>query len=242
MAMYGALQWKSDVDRLYLKKKEGGRVLISVESCVREEENSLGFYVANSEEYLIKGVAAAETINTEDTVTSGEFRKQKAQELKQNCHEKKMYGQFIREMPKKVDKDKSWQWLSKSDLKIRTEAMLCAAQEQTVRTSYVKHHIDKTSESPLCKLCGKKGENVQHLVSGCEKIDQREYKKRDDNVAKKVYWDLCQKSGLENMETWYKHIPKGAVENEEVKVLWDINVQCDNVIGEEMAAMKTART
>ena len=44
------------------------------------------------------------------------------------------------------------------------------------------------------------------------------------------------------METWYKHISKGAVENEEVKVLWDINVQCDNAIGEEMAAMKTART
>ena len=109
MTIDGALQRKSDVDRLYIKKKEGDRVLISVESCVREEENSLGFYVANSEETLIKGVAAAETINTEDTVTSGEFKKQKAQELKQNCHEKKMYGQFIREMPKKVDKYKSWQ-------------------------------------------------------------------------------------------------------------------------------------
>ena len=28
---------------------------MSVECCVREEENSLGFYVANSEENLIKG-------------------------------------------------------------------------------------------------------------------------------------------------------------------------------------------
>ena len=32
------------------------------------------------------------------------------------------------------------------------------------------------------------------------------------------------------MERWYEHVPKGAIENEEVKVLWDINVQCDNVI------------
>ena len=32
------------------------------------------------------------------------------------------------------------------------------------------------------------------------------------------------------MEKWYEHIPEGVVENEEVKVLWDINVQCDNVI------------
>ena len=53
------------------------------DECVREEENSLGFYVVNFEENLIKGVAPTETIHTKDNVTSGEFKKQKAQELKQ---------------------------------------------------------------------------------------------------------------------------------------------------------------
>ena len=89
-------------------------------------------------------------------------------------------------MPGKVDKDKTWQWLSKSDLKIGTEALLYAAQEQTIRTNYVKHLIDKTSE----RLCGKKGEKVQHLVRGCEKLGRKEYKRRHNNVAKKVHWDL----------------------------------------------------
>ena len=42
--------------------------------CVREEENSLGFYVAHSEENLIKGVYAADTINAEDTVTSRKLK------------------------------------------------------------------------------------------------------------------------------------------------------------------------
>ena len=51
-----------------------------VERCVREKKNSFRLYVANSEGNLIKGVAA-ETINTEDTVTSGKFKKQKVQEL-----------------------------------------------------------------------------------------------------------------------------------------------------------------
>ena len=69
MTMYGALHPKSDVDRLYIKRKEGGRGLMSVEHCVREEENSLGFYVVNSEENLIRGVSAAETFNTEDVIT-----------------------------------------------------------------------------------------------------------------------------------------------------------------------------
>ena len=85
--MYGRLQLKSDMDRLYIKGKEGGRVLKSVERCVKEEQNSLSFFVASAEKNLIKGVAAAEIINTEDTVRSGEFKKQKAQEHKQNWPE-----------------------------------------------------------------------------------------------------------------------------------------------------------
>ena len=79
MAMYGALHPRSDVGRLHIKRKEGFRGLMSVELCVREEENSLVFYVAKSEVNLIKGV---ETINTGDTVTIGEFKKLKAQQLK----------------------------------------------------------------------------------------------------------------------------------------------------------------
>ena len=67
----------------------------------------------------------------------------------------------------KVYKDKTWQWSSKSDMKIGTEALLCAAQEQAITTNYIKHHISETSESPLCRLCEKKGESVQPLVSGC---------------------------------------------------------------------------
>ena len=54
--------------------------------------------------------------------------------------------------------------------------------------------------------------------------------RRHDTVAKKIHWDLCKKNGLEHTERWYEHVPEGAIENEEVKVLWDINIQCDNVI------------
>ena len=96
-----------------------------------------------------------------------------------------MLGQFVREMPEKVDKDKTWQWLFKSDLKIGAEALLFATQEQAIRKNYESHYIDKTSEGPLCRLCQKKSESVQHLVSGCEKLAQKEYKRRHKNAAKK---------------------------------------------------------
>ena len=59
---------------------------------------------------------------------------------------------------------------------------------------------------------------------------QKEYKRRHDNVAKKVHWDLYKKNRLEHTKKWNEHVPEGAVQNEEVKVLWDISVKCDNVV------------
>ena len=39
-----------------------------------------------------------------------------------------------------------------------------------------------------------------------------------------------QKEQVRHSEKWYEHTPEGAVEYEEIKVLWDINIQCDNLI------------
>ena len=80
-----------------------------MKQCIREEENSLGFYVTNSEENLIKGISADETIDMRETITSAEFKKQKAKELKEKCVRKQMHVKLIREMAEKVDKEKTWQ-------------------------------------------------------------------------------------------------------------------------------------
>ena len=75
-----------------------------------------------------------------------------------------------------------------------------------------------------------KGETVQHITSGCKKLTQKEYKRRHGNVVKKVHWDIYKKNRLEHSEKWYEYAPEGAVENEEIKALRDINIQCDNLI------------
>ena len=44
----------------------------------------------------------------------------------------KMYDQFLREMPETVDKDKTWEWTRKSDLKVETEVpYFCSSRTGT---------------------------------------------------------------------------------------------------------------
>ena len=57
---------------------------------------------------LLLGVSVAETINTRETITSVEFKKQKAKELKEKWNEKRMHGLFIRETTEKVNKKIKW--------------------------------------------------------------------------------------------------------------------------------------
>ena len=52
--IYGASHPKSDVDRLYIPRKEGGRGLISTEDCVELSIRGLEVYVHRSEERLIQ--------------------------------------------------------------------------------------------------------------------------------------------------------------------------------------------
>ena len=230
LTMYGAMHPKGDVDRLYIKRKEGGRGLSSVEYAVRGEENSLSHYALHPEEKLLRGVCETGTIKTDGTANTKDFQKQRDEERKDKFLEKKMHGPFSREIPEKVDKEKSWYWLARGDVYVEIEALLCAAQEQALRTNYIKHHIDKSIDNPMCRMCGKCIESVQHTVSGCEKLAQKEYKRRDDKVAKKIYWGLCRKLDLEHHEKWYDHIPEGAIENDKIIPLWDVNIQCNNVI------------
>ena len=50
LAMNGCLHTRSNVARLYLPRKEGGRRLIGVEECLKEECKSLHSYLRNSTE------------------------------------------------------------------------------------------------------------------------------------------------------------------------------------------------
>ena len=82
---------------------------MSVQQRVTEEENSVGCYSASPQENLIRGVAAAQTINTEDVVAN--IIQKIAQQLKQNWNEQflsEQSEQFVSEMPERFGDNKTW--------------------------------------------------------------------------------------------------------------------------------------
>ena len=48
-----------------------------------------------------------------------------------------------------------------------------------------------------------------------------------------VDWKLCEKFNLEKSEKWYLHNLQTVGENVYHKLIWDMNIQCDNVIVEK---------
>ena len=60
--------------------------------------------------------------------------------------------------------------MKKGYLKKETEGLIMAAQDQPLRTRWVKHYIDRTADSPECIICGKMDENVSHVVSACNEL------------------------------------------------------------------------
>ena len=64
------------------------------------------------------------------------------------------------------------------------------------------------------------------------KLAQREYKRRHDNVVRMVNWKLFENFNFEKSEKWYLQNPQIVTENVNQILIWDMNIQCDNVIAE----------
>ena len=154
MTKYKMLHPKRDVARLYVPRNKGEMGLISCEGCTKGEEKTLGWYVTQSNEPMLKVKIMEATIKSKETVRPEEFKRMQINTREQAWKEKRMHGQ--REMDENIYKDKTWGWLKNDDLKACIEVLICAAQDQALRTNYVKQYIDYTMESPLCRLCGDK--------------------------------------------------------------------------------------
>ena len=138
-------------------------------------------------------------------------------------------GRFKR-LINNISHQKTWTWLRKGNLKRETESLLIAAQDNAIRTNHIKARIDKTQQNTKCRLCGDRDETINHVISECSKLAQKEYKARHDRVGKVIHWEMCRKFQFDHTNKWYMHNQAPVLENDSHKLLWDFNIQTDHLI------------
>ena len=97
--IYGALDPKSDVDRLYIPRKEGGRGLISIEDCAELAIRGLEVYVHGSEERLIQ---AARGDKIDGLEAASVLKRSKTEKRLEDWEEKVLHSQYLRQTKEDV--------------------------------------------------------------------------------------------------------------------------------------------
>ena len=83
----------------------------------------------------------------------------------------------------------------------------------------MKARIDKTQQNSKCRLCGDRDKTINHIISECSKLAQKEYKCKHDGVGKVIHWEICKKFKFDHTSKWYMHNPAPVLENDTDKFL-----------------------
>ena len=172
--MHKALHPRDDVDRLYVSRKEGERGLAIIEDSVDAPKQRFENYTQKHDGGLITAIRNDIDSMMDNIMTI--TRKQK-------WEGKQLHGRFKR-LINNISNDKTWLWLKKGNFKRETESLLITAQNNAVRTNHIKARIAKTQQNSKCRLCGDRDETINHIISECSKLAQKEYKTRHDWVGK----------------------------------------------------------
>jgi hypothetical protein len=80
-----------------------------------------------------------------------------------------------------------------------------------------------------CRICGTKGETIEHIISSCSVLAQSiYYKKRHDIFAKIVHMNLAVKFNLlKNTQSRYSYKLESCLENDNYKLYFDRTVLTD---------------
>ena len=144
-------------------------------------------------------------------------KKQKKKERHNQWKENQLHGKFARET-EEVRIGETWGWIRKGYLKKETEGFIFAAQEQALRTNWIRKNIDGQEVSKQFRTCGERDESITHLNADCKMLAEKECKQRHDNIARIVRLELYRRFSLVCEVKWYNHKPASVVENDRVKI------------------------
>ena len=216
LSIIGSFHPNSDIDRLYLQRKDGGRGIKSVESLFEsrtlsirqhllrnKSRNAILTYICNKENNEIVRVGKEIVMkyemvdNIEDALKqmSKRYFVKQRKDLEKRYTEKVMHGYFKRKLENNEIIDLKSSLSQSIDKKMTShfEGYLSAIHDQEIPTKFLINKRDKDSNiaprynNKYC-LCKVHVEDVNHIISSCSDMSARYYLPlRHDAVGKAVY-------------------------------------------------------
>ena len=126
--------------------------MLSVEECVKIEQTNIGYYICNSSESLLAEVGREGIVSYEGDPK--DEKKNLTEARKHKYLQKRLHPAFYKETMDNGDEENSWNWVKNGYLKKETEGTILAAQDQALRTNWIKSNVDKENISSKCRMCG----------------------------------------------------------------------------------------
>ena len=82
------------------------------------------------------------------------------------------------------------------------------AQNNAIRSNYIKAKIDNVQHNTKWMLCCDRDKTINHIISEYYKPLQKEYKTRHDWMGKGFHRELCKKLKFDHIIKWYMHKPE----------------------------------
>lgn len=115
-------------------------------------------------------------------------------------------------LQKQINGMTTWTRSRRGKLDRETELLFIAAQNNYVRTNYIKTKIYKykTQKNNQCWWSGNNN-MVKHIIRECSKLAQKEYRNRRDWVKKLIHRELCEQPHFDHKNQWWTHRSKSAL-------------------------------
>ena len=75
-------------------------------------------------------------------------------------------------------------------------------------------YLVMSQQNNKCWQCGDRDEIINHMISKCSKLAQKDYKTRHNWVGKVIHWEMCKKFKFDHTNKWYMHNPAPVLKND----------------------------
>ena len=234
ICMSGGFHQASDIDRLYVERKKGGRGLRSIEDIYEiiivglmkhleevKDKHSLLKAVELHERQTIGRLGEEFIKQSEEHQNSSNVKQGTRKEHEQRWKAKVTHGYLQKKLEQDefVNMNKTNKWLNQK-LSSHVEGFVAAIQEQELDTKDTRKRREKKQERKQqmdirCRVCGKHEESVYHLVCSCPVLAPTLYlEARHNQIARIMYQEI-----LENEKLVYNPPPVTKVG--EIEIWWD---------------------